>query len=425
MEEEKSPKLLGKIEYQLLNYALKDHPFWLKVFENLKPTFFEKEDNQKIFNFFREYYTKYKQLPAQTIASNELKDMDPSVLAGVYEQPPEDAKNYIYDKTLDWIKENMMIEAFGESINILKHRNKERFDEVEAKIRKAVRFNMDVTLGIKLSDVDGRYVKIKSLETERIETGFPQLDALLHGGWGRKELYACAAPPGIGKSIFLANWAVQAMKHDHNVLVYTLEIAEERLSMRHDAILTKIPIDELTLDIEAIKQKYKIFAKMSKSDMLIKEFPTKAVSINQLKSHYEQLILYEDFEPDIIFVDYAGLLRPSYRIGDNYEDLRSIFEELRGWAVELDIPIVTAAQTNRKSMDDKGGTKEIITQVNVADSLGITQTLDGFFTITQSRTEKEEGLINLYCDKHRSGESSKSFKMTIDYKNFILEELEI
>lgn len=226
-------------------------------------------------------------------------------------------------------------------------------------------------------------------------------------------------------SIFLANWAVQAMKHDHNVLVYTLEIAEERLSMRHDAILTKIPVDELILDVEAIKTKYKIFAKMSKSDMLIKEFPTKAISINQLKSHYEQLKLYEDFEPDIIFVDYAGLLRPTYRVGDNYEDLRSIFEELRGWAVELDIPIVTAAQTNRKSMDDKGGTKEIITQVNVADSLGITQTLDVFMTISQSRTEKEEGLINLYIDKSRNGESSKYIKMNIDYKNFILEELEI
>lgn len=199
MEQEKSPKLLGKIEYQLLNYALKDHPFWLKVFENLKPSFFEKEDNRKIFNFFKDYYGKYKQLPAQPITTNELKDIDASVIASVYEQPPEDAKGYIYDKTLNFIKESLMNEAFMKSISILESHGKNKFDEIESEIRKAVRFNMDVSLGIKLSDVDRRYEKIKSLETERIETGFPQLDALLHGGWGRKELYAAATGPGIGK----------------------------------------------------------------------------------------------------------------------------------------------------------------------------------------------------------------------------------
>lgn len=226
-------------------------------------------------------------------------------------------------------------------------------------------------------------------------------------------------------SIFLANWAVNSIKQGFNTLVYTLEISEERLSMRHDAILTKIPTDELVFDLDKVKEKYKIFAKTSKANMWIKEFPTKGASINKLKSHYEQLILYENFRPDVIFVDYAGLLLPSYRIGDGYEDLRTTFEDLRGWAVEIEIPVITAAQTNRKSLDEKGGTKEIITMAQVADSLGITQTLDGFFTITQSRIEKEEGLINLFVDKHRSGESSKMMKFNIDYRNFVLEELEI
>jgi replicative DNA helicase len=416
---------LGTLEHLILNYSTKDQSFWLKVFENLKPAFFEKDDNKKVFTFFKNYFGKYKQIPARQIVANELRDVDASTLSVIYEAPTEDAKQYIYEKTLTFIKESMMKEAFMKSIDILEKNGKDKFDEIESEVRKVVRFNMDVSLGIRLSDVDTRYEKIKSLETERIPTGFPQLDALLHGGWGRKELFACAAPPGIGKSIFLANWAVQAMKHGHNVLVYTLEIAEERLSMRHDAILTKIPVDELILDIDAIKAKYKMFAKVSKADMQIKEFPTKGVSINQLKSHYEQLNLYEGFEPEIIFVDYAGLLRPSFRVGDNYEDLRTIFEELRGWAVELDIPIVTAAQTNRKSIDEKGGTKEIITMAQVADSLGITQTLDVFMTITQSRTEKEEGRINLYIDKSRNGESSKSIELSIDYKNFIVEELGI
>lgn len=226
-------------------------------------------------------------------------------------------------------------------------------------------------------------------------------------------------------SIFLANWAVQAVKQNYNALVYTLEISEERLSMRHDAILTKIHMDELIYDIDKLKEKYKMFAKTSKAHLWVKEFPTKMASINTLKGHFEQLYTFEDFMPDVIFVDYAGLMKPSFRAGDSYEDLKTIFEDLRGWAGELGIPIITAAQTNRKSLDDKGGTKEIITQAQVAESLGITQILDMFMTITQSRSEKEQGLINLYIDKHRHGESSKSIKLNIDYRNFILDEYDI
>lgn len=226
-------------------------------------------------------------------------------------------------------------------------------------------------------------------------------------------------------SIFLANWAVNAIKQGYNALVYTLEISEERLSMRHDAILTKIPTDELLFDMDKLKKKYQIFAKTSKANLWIKEFPTKTASINTLKAHYEQLLLYENFDPDVIIVDYAGLMKPSYRTGDGYEDLKAIYEDLRGWAGEIDKPIITAAQTNRKSMDEKGGTKEIITQAQVSESLGITQTLDVFMTINQSRTEKEEGIIKLWMDKHRHGESSKHLTYNIDYRNFLLEELDI
>jgi replicative DNA helicase len=413
---------LGELEYLILNYATKDRSFWLKVFESLKPAFFEKEDNKKIFTFFKKYFGKYNQLPDYQVAANELRDVEQDNLTAVFGEEKPETKEYIYDSTLTFIKESMMREALLKSIDLLEKR---KFEEIESAIKHVIKFNLDASLGVKLTDIDGRYEKIKKLEVERIPTGMPQLDAILNGGWGRKELYACAAPPGIGKSIFLANWACHAVRLGKNAVVYTLEISEERLSMRHDSILTRIPTNELLFDIDKIKEKYRLLALTTKANMWIKEFPTKGASINQLKSHHEQLMLYEDFRPEVIFVDYAGLMRPSYRVGDNYEDLRAIFEDLRGWAVEMDIPIITAAQTNRKSLDEKGGTKEVITMAQVADSLGITQTLDCFMTITQSRTEKEEGIINLYIDKHRHGESSKSIKFSLDYKNFILEEYAI
>lgn len=415
------------MEYLILNYSLKDRPFWLKVFENIKPKYFEKEENKKVFKMFKQHFLDYSDLPDLDIARNELKkEVSEETIETIYGDDTLDneskKKKYIYDNTLRFIKESMMSDSLRKSIELMEDG---KFDEIGEEIKKVLVFNLDTSLGISLAQIDERYERINKLQTERVPTGFPQVDSILHGGWAKKELYSVAAPPGVGKSIFLANWAVNAVKQGFNAMVYTLEISEERLSMRHDAILTKIPVDELALDIDKLKKKYEILAKTTKANLWIKEFPTKSASINHLKAHHEQLMLYEDFKPDIIFVDYAGLMRPSYRTGESYEDLKTIYEDLRGWAGEADVPIVTAAQTNRKSLGDKGGTKELITQAQVSESLGITQTLDVFMTITQSLEEKEDQIISLYFDKHRHGQSSKMMKFNIDYKNFILDELDI
>lgn len=418
---------LGNLEYLILNYSVRDRSFWLRVFEHLQKKYFIKDANKEIYSFFHQYFKKYSKLPDYQITLNEIgghvdNEIIESVFQPLSDEEHEKYKGYIYDGTKEFIQENMARTALMNSVEWLEKKDFEKMNEA---IKKVLKFSLDTSLGVNLLDIDERYEKLQELMRERIPTGYPQLDAILHGGWARKELYAVAAPPGVGKSIFLANWAVNAVKQGYNALVYTLEISEERLSMRHDAILTKIPTDELMYDIDRLKKKYQIFTKTSKANLWIKEFPTKSGTINTLKAHYEQLRLYEDFEPDVILVDYAGLMRPSYRMGDGYEDLKTIYEDLRGWAGEIDKPVITAAQTNRKSLDEKGGTKEIITQAQVSESLGITQTLDMFMTITQSRSEKEEGLIGLWVDKHRHGESSKQLKYNVDYRNFTLEELDI
>lgn len=187
---------LGNLEYLILNFSVRDRPFWLKVFESLKSQFFEKDDNKKIFTFFKKYFTKYNQLPDYQIVANELKTVDSEILSSIFEAPKEDRKQYIYDTTLKFIKENMMREELLNAINLLE---KGKFEEIEAGIKKVIKFNLDTKLGVKLADIDTRYDRIKAMESERVPTGMPQLDALLHGGWAKKELYACAAPPGIGK----------------------------------------------------------------------------------------------------------------------------------------------------------------------------------------------------------------------------------
>ena len=155
---------LGNLEYLILNYAIKDRAFWLKIFEALKPSYFEKEDNQKIFTYLKKYFEKYSQLPDYQIVANELRDIDQTALTSVFSSPKEDTKGYIYDSTLDFIKENMMREELLGVIDLLEKRESDRFEKIESRIKKVIRFNLDTSLGIKLADVDTRYARIAAME---------------------------------------------------------------------------------------------------------------------------------------------------------------------------------------------------------------------------------------------------------------------
>jgi len=189
---------LGKLEYLILNFALRDRPFWLKIFEAIKKTYFEKKDNQVIFSFFKTYFAKYNTLPEFQITENALSGkVDDDALKEIFGKPPDKIPpKYIYDETLNFILENMMRNKLLKSIDLLKNK---KFDEIYSEIREVMKFNFDTSLGLNLLEIDERYEKIKALEKEKIGTGFPVFDAILHGGWSKKELYAVAAPPGTGK----------------------------------------------------------------------------------------------------------------------------------------------------------------------------------------------------------------------------------
>lgn len=192
---------LGNMEYLILNYSLKDRSFWLKVFENIKPKYFEKDENKQVFKFFREFFNEYNELPDIDIAKNELGDsLDKTLLDGIYNKAEleneENKKEYIYNNTLRFIKESMMSDSLRKSIELMEEG---KFDEIGEEIKKVLTFNLDTSLGISLDQIDERYERINKLQTDKVPTGFPQVDAILHGGWARKELYSVAAPPGVGK----------------------------------------------------------------------------------------------------------------------------------------------------------------------------------------------------------------------------------
>jgi len=422
-----SPEFSYELELEILNYSLHDRSFWLLMVNSLQPHYFDNRITKSIFVAFRVSFEKYNKLPGRSVLHDRLKKLglDDSLQQKAFDvvydtDMSQKDKQYLLDEVKSFAKKARMRDALYKSVDLLQ---KDQFDEISELVKDALLFNVDINLGIDIWKIDERYEKINQLHLDKVTTGWSLLDKILGGGVEKKGLFCFGAPAGIGKSIFLVNIGANALLANYNVAVYTLEISEERLSMRYDACLSRIPSHELRSQIPELKNKMNEIKARTNGKLFIKEFATKQASVNTIRAHLEKLIVYEEFVPDIIIVDYADILRPSHRYGSKYEELGNIYEDLRGLAVEMKVPIVTASQTNRESMSKDGGTKEIISGALIADSIIKLQILDFFATISQSIGDRGQNKLNLFIAKNRNGEASNTIEFSIDYATFRLTQL--
>ena len=223
-------------------------------------------------------------------------------------------------------------------------------------------------------------------------------------------------------SIFLPNFGIKSLLGGLNVVHYTLEMSEERLGMRYDAITSGLIMKELNGHPDEIKKKYDTIQKITKARLKMKEFPTGMASVMDIEAHLENLKLHEDFVPDVLIVDYGDIMRSSHKAANLYEEQGWIFREMRGLAVKKNVIVITATQSNRDSLGADGATKEIIGMNNTADSMEKNRIIDALFTITQTRSEKDSGQINLYAAKNRNGESNVYCQFNINYGNMKITE---
>lgn len=226
-------------------------------------------------------------------------------------------------------------------------------------------------------------------------------------------------------TIWLVNLGFNFLKNGYNVVHYSMEMSEERLGQRYDAVATSIETNKLIDNIDEVKKKYNIIKKATTGKLKLKEYPTAVASVNDIEAHLDELKTYEDFEPDVIIVDYGDIMRASRNTKNLYEEQGWIFRELRGLAVKRNVSVVTATQSNRSSLKEDGGTSDVIGMDKVADSMEKNRILDGLFSVVQSVHDKEEGKINLWVAKNRNGEASKILEFLINYRTMQVREAAI
>lgn len=427
------------LEEMLITFSLKNASFFLKIKPYLSTnsykskSYFNDVKNQMIFNLLSKWYDKYTSFP--TLKEIKLfldripeeKDIRVLLSSMVDRYYSEDVSSYneqnLVEEAKNYIIEQRVIEAIALSQVDM---DKGSYANIVEKMRDAVSVNFDKDLGVSIKDYQNVVETINSSLKGKntVELGIPSLDRainILAGG----EIFTVAGTPGIGKSIFLGNFAINAFLQNKKVLVYSMETGKARLLTRYIVNLLNTNKTEILSDTEGIAKRLQDEFKENKGDIILKEYGANQASCNDLMAHINDLIMYKQWKPDVIVVDYILImLTNDKRLSSEnpFKYYKTVTEELRNIAKFYNVPVLTACQINREGQADGGGSKALVTAKNVSESRGIYDTTDYFATINQTTSEKKKNELRIYLEKNRNDQSGIIINCSIDYPHMRVTE---
>jgi len=314
---------------------------------------------------------------------------------------------WLVDNAEKFCQDKAIYNSIMESIEILDGKTKKDKGNIPTLLTEALSVSFDSHVGHDyIEDADERFAYYNRKE-EHIPFDLEMLNSITGGGLINKTLNVLMASPGAGKTLAMCHMAASAMTSGYNVLYITLEMAEEKISERIDANLMNVSMADLKcLPKQIYDKKITDIRKKSTGKLIIKEYPTVQAGAGHFRHLVKELVMKRKFVPSIIFIDYINLCQSMVYRGANvnsYEKIKSIAEELRGLAVELVVPIVTATQINRT-----GASSTDVSMENVAESFGLPATADLFLAMIRTDELDELNQIMMKQLKNRYDDMTKN-----------------
>jgi replicative DNA helicase len=390
---------MEKVEFLILRNLLHNEEYLRKVLPFIKPDYFEDINQKIVFEEIVSFVQEYNKLATKEILCIEVenrKDITDTSFKEIVHliDNLEDVAvefNWIVDTTEKWCRDRAIYLALMESIHIADGKDeKKNRDSIPSILSDALAVSFDTHVGHDyLEDYEQRYESYHKKE-EKIEFDLEFFNKITKGGLPNKTLNIALAGTGVGKSLFMCHVAASVLLQGRNVLYITLEMAEERIAERVDANLLNVPIQEISeLPRQIFENKVTNLAKKTQGTLIIKEYPTASAHSGHFKSLLNELALKKSFRPDIIFIDYLNICASSRYRGNlsvnSYSYIKAIAEELRGLAVEFNVPIVSATQTTRSGYGSSD-----VELTDTSESFGLPATADLMFALIS--TEDLEGL---------------------------------
>ena len=413
------------IERTALTQLVTNEEYARKVLPFLKGDYFSDKTERTIFEEISKFVDKYNKIPTQTSleievqSRKDLNETDYSKVVDVIKtlKPTDVDFDWLVDTTEKFCKDKAVYNAIVEGISIIDGKDKKRdADAIPSILTDALAVGFDNRVGHDyLLDYDDRFEFYHKIE-EKIPFDLEFFNKVTKGGLPPKTLNIALAGTGVGKSLFMCHVAANCLSQGRNVLYITLEMAEERIAERIDANLMNISIDDLhELPKQMFDDKINKIIKKNSGKLIVKEYPTASAHTAHFRGLIKELAIKKTFKPDIIFVDYLNICASSRFKGaqnvNSYMYVKAIAEELRGLAVETNVPIMSATQTTRS-----GFVSSDIGLEDTSESFGLPATADFMFALISNEELDDLNQIAVKQLKNRYNDPTmnKRFVLGID-----------
>lgn len=423
-------------EKLILGHLIENEEYGRKIIPYLKPEYFQGNSEKKIFELINSYVSSYNAFPTKESLQIDLQNLN-NINEDLYDEcssliselkvDKTTNLNWIIDKTESFCKERAVYNALMTSIHICNDKtgklNKSNIPNI---LTDALSVSFNSFIGHNLiDDWQARY-EFYHKEEIKIKFDLELFNKITKGGFSRKTLNVILAGTGVGKTLFMTHFATNNLLCGHNVLYITLEMGEEMIAERIDANIMDLTIDELSkISKSSYESKINKIKGKTSGKLIIKEYPPASASTLNFRHLLSELKIKKNFIPDIIYVDYLNLCassRMKYGIGVNsYTYIKAVAEELRGMAVEFNVPLISATQTTRSgSVNSDPGLED------TSESFGLPATADIMFAIikTEDLEKLSQVMVKQLKNRYADLNKNKRFVVGIDRSKMKLYDVE-
>ena len=413
---------MDNVEFLILRNLLHNEEYVRKVIPFIKADYFENRSQKIVYEEILKFVEEYNKpvtkeiLCIETEKRQDITDVDykeiTQLISSLEEAPTE--FDWLVSTTEKWCRDRAIYLALMESIQIADGQDeKKNRDAIPTILSDALAVSFDTHVGHDyLQDYEQRYESYHKKE-DKTEFDLEYFNKITKGGLPNKTLNIALAGTGVGKSLFMCHVAASALLNGKNVLYITLEMAEEKIAERIDANLLNVPIQEIA-DLPKMMYESKVtkLSEKTQGTLIIKEYPTASAHAGHFRGLLNELAIKKSFRPDIIFIDYLNICASSRYRGNlsvnSYSYIKAIAEELRGLAVEANVPIVSATQTTRSGYGSSD-----VELTDTSESFGLPATADFMFALISTEELEELGQIMVKQLKNRYNDPTV-------YKRFIV-----
>ncbi len=394
-------------QIKIISCLLSDKVFLQTIFDIINPSYFDSDGNKLLIKMIMGYFTEYKTKPTLDVLKVKIDKIDSDVLKvsvvknlkEAWRQIESEDLDYVKNKTLEFCRNQVIKSAIMESVELLEGQN---YDGIKKVIDEAMKAGSSRDIGHDY--VEGLEERLTESVRDVVSTSWDVINEVMDGGLGKGELGVIVAPAGIGKTWMLQVLGSAAVKAGLTVVHYTLELNQTYVGLRYDTVFSGVTTANIKYHQDDVK---KVIERLP-GRLVIKYYPTRSATVPTLASHLKQLDI-QSIKPDLVLVDYADILRDVGGAREVRHQLGNIYEDLRGMAGEFDLPVWTASQANRSSLEE-----EVIDASKVAESYSKVMTADFVMSVSRKVEDKVANTARAHVIKNRFGVDGITYPVTMN-----------